>query len=93
MNKTQLVESMASTGRISKKESRDFLDTFIKVVTKALKKGDNVQIVGFGKFEVKYRKPRHTYNPLTGTVMHVKASTIPSFKPGKTLKSACTTAR
>lgn len=88
MNKTQLIENMAKSGKVSKKDSKMFLDTFIKVVTKALKKGDSVQIVGFGKFEVKYRKPRNTYNPLTGSVMHVKASTIPSFKPGKSLKAS-----
>lgn len=89
MNKTQLVENMASVGKMSKTQSKQFLDTFITVVTKALKKGDSVQIVGFGKFEVKYRKPRNTYNPLTRSVMHVKASTIPSFKPGKSFKTAC----
>lgn len=88
MNKTQLIENLSKFGGTTKKESKEFLDAFIHVVTKALKKGDSVQIVGFGKFEIKYRKPRKTYNPLTHQMMHLKASSTPSFRAGKSLKVA-----
>lgn len=86
MNKIELVEALAKKNKSTKKESKQFLEDFIEIVTKTLKKGDNIQIIGFGKFEVKYRKPRKTYNPQTQKIMHLKASSTPSFKPGKTLK-------
>ncbi len=89
MNKTELVTSLAKKSKLSLKDSKQYLDDLLDVVTKTLKKGDSIQIMGFGKFEVKYRKPRKTYNPITQKMMSLKASCTPTFKAGKALKTAC----
>ncbi len=88
MNKTELVAAMAEQAELSKKDSEKALKAFIDVVTEELKKGEKIQLVGFGTFEVTERAAREGRNPLTGEKMQIKASTAPKFKAGKALKDA-----
>ena len=86
MNKVELVEAMAKSADISKKDAEAALKAFTEAVQKALKKGDKVQLVGFGTFEVSKRSARKGRNPQTGEEMKIKASKAPKFKPGKAFK-------
>ncbi len=86
MNKTELVEAMAKQAGLSKKDTEAALKAFTDTVAKALKKGDKVQLVGFGTFEVAKRAAREGRNPQTGATMKIKASKAPKFKAGKALK-------
>ena len=88
MNKTELVAAIAEKAELSKKDSEKALKAFIDVVTDELKKGEKIQLVGFGTFEVIERAPREGRNPLTGEKMQIKASKAPKFKAGKALKDA-----
>jgi DNA-binding protein HU-beta len=88
MNKTELVEAMAKKAGLTKKDAEAALKAFTETVTGALKKGDKVQLVGFGTFEVSKRAAREGRNPQTGAVMKIKASKAPKFKAGKALKDA-----
>ena len=88
MNKTELVAAIAETAEISKKDSEKALKAFIDVVTEQLKKGDKVQLVGFGTFEVSERAAREGRNPQTGKTMKIAACKAPKFKAGKALKYA-----
>ena len=86
MNKTELVAAMAEQTNLSKKDAEAALKAFIDVVSEELKKGDKVQLVGFGTFEVSERAAREGRNPQTGETMEIKASKTPKFKAGKALK-------
>ena len=86
MNKTELVEAMAKQAGLSKKDTEKALKAFTDTVAKTLKKGDRVQLVGFGTFEVSKRAARTGRNPQTGAEMKIKASKAPKFKAGKALK-------
>lgn len=88
MNKVELVAAIAEEANISKKDAAAALNAFTNTVEKTLKKGDKVQIVGFGTFEVSKRAARTGRNPQTGAAMKIKASKTPKFKPGKALKDA-----
>ncbi|MBQ1872031.1 MAG: HU family DNA-binding protein [Lachnospiraceae bacterium] len=88
MNKAELVAVMAEKSGISKKAAEAALKAFTEAVTKELKKGQKVQLVGFGTFEVAKRAARVGRNPQTGAEMKIKASKAPKFKPGKALKDA-----
>ena len=88
MNKTELVAAIAETAEISKKDSEKALKAFIDVVTEQLKKGDKVQLVGFGTFEVSERAAREGRNPQTGKTMKIAACKAPKFKAGNALKDA-----
>ena len=88
MNKTELVAAIAEQAELSKKDSEKALKAFIDVVTDELKKGEKIQLVGFGTFEVIERAAREGRNPLTGEKMNIKASKAPKFKAGKALKDA-----
>ena len=88
MNKTELVAAIAETAEISKKDSEKALKAFIDVVTEQMKKGDKVQLVGFGTFEVSERAAREGWNPQTGKTMKIAACKAPKFKAGKALKDA-----
>lgn len=88
MNKTELVAAIAEQAELSKKDSEKALKAFIDVVTEELKKGEKIQLVGFGTFEVIERAAREGRNPLTGEKMNIKASKAPKFKAGKALKDA-----
>ena len=86
MNKTELVAAMAEQTNLSKKDAEAALKAFIDVVSEELKKGEKVQLVGFGAFEVSERAAREGRNPQTGETMEIKASKTPKFKAGKALK-------
>ena len=88
MNKTELIAAIADKAEISKKDAEAALKALTETVTKELKKGEKVQIVGFGTFEVSERAAREGRNPQTGETMKIKASKAPKFKAGKALKDA-----
>ena len=88
MNKTELVAAIAEKTDLSKADSERALKAFIETVEKALKKGDKVQLVGFGTFEVKKTAARTGHNPRTGEKLKIKASKAPKFKAGKAFKDA-----
>ena len=86
MNKTELVAAIAEKAELSKKDSEKALKAFIDTVTDELKKGEKIQLVGFGTFEVAERPEREGRNPSTGKAMKIAASKSPKFKAGKALK-------
>ena len=86
MNKADLVAAIAEKTELSKKDSEKALKAFIDVVTEELTKGEKVQLVGFGTFEVSERAAREGRNPQTGKTMTIAASKAPKFKAGKALK-------
>ena len=85
MNKTELVAAMAEHAGVSKKDAEKTLKAFTDVVAAELKKGEKVQLVGFGTFEVSERAAREGRNPQTGKTMKIAASKAPKFKAGKAL--------
>ncbi|HIT06610.1 MAG TPA: HU family DNA-binding protein [Candidatus Scybalocola faecipullorum] len=88
MNKAELVAAVAEKAELSKKDSEKLLKAFVDVVTDELIKGEKVQLVGFGTFEVSERPEREGRNPQTGETMKIAASKAPKFKAGKALKDA-----
>lgn len=86
MNKTELVAAIADQAEISKKDAEKALKAFTDVVAEELKKGEKIQLVGFGTFEVAERAAREGRNPQTGVTMKIEASKAPKFKAGKALK-------
>lgn len=88
MNKQELVAAMADKAGLTKKDAEEALKAFTEVVTAELKKGEKIQLVGFGTFEVSTRAAREGRNPQTGKSMKIAASKAPKFKAGKALKDA-----
>lgn len=88
MNKAELVSSIAEKAKLSKKDSEKVLNAFIDSIEEALVKGDKVQLVGFGSFEVRNRAARKGRNPQTKAEITIPASKAPVFKVGKALKDA-----
>ena len=88
MNKTELVAAIAEKTELSKKDSEKALKAFIDVVSEELQKGEKIQLVGFGTFEVVERAAREGRNPQTGKTMSIEACKAPKFKAGKALKDA-----
>ena len=86
MNKTELVAEIAEKAGLSKKDSEAAVKAFIDAVSESLKKGDKVQLVGFGTFEVSERPARTGRNPQTGETIEIAASRTPKFKAGKAQK-------
>lgn len=86
MNKMELVSAMADKTGLSKKDAEAALKAFTDVVAEELTKGEKVQLVGFGTFEVSERAAREGRNPRTGETMKVAACKTPKFKAGKALK-------
>lgn len=87
MNKAELVESVAKAAGGTKADAQRHVDAVLDTIEKALKKGDKVQLTGFGTFEVRKRAARTGRNPQTGETIKVKASTVPAFKAGAALKN------
>jgi nucleoid DNA-binding protein len=87
MNKGDLINEVAKVVR-TKKEAQEAVDCVFSSITKALKKGDTVTLVGFGTFKVTQRKARKGRNPQTGEEIKIKASKAAKFTPGKPLKEA-----
>ncbi|MBY8966778.1 HU family DNA-binding protein [Algiphilus sp.] len=88
MNKSELIDAVAASADLSKADAGRAVDATIEALTKALKKGDKVSLVGFGTFEVRTRAARTGRNPKTGAELKIKASKTPAFKAGKALKDA-----
>lgn len=88
MNKTELIDAMASKTGLTKKSAEAALNAFVESVTEQLANGDKVALVGFGTFEVSERAAREGRNPQTGETMTIAASKAPKFKAGKALKDA-----
>ena len=88
MNKADLVAAMAEKAGVSKKDAEASLKAFTDVVAEELKKGEKIQLVGFGTFEVSERAARTGRNPQTGAEMKIAASKAPKFKAGKALKDS-----
>jgi DNA-binding protein HU-beta len=86
VNKSELVELVAEKTEMSKKDSEKAVKAVLESITDGLVKGDKVQLVGFGTFEVRNRKAREGRNPATGEKIKIKALKVPAFKPGKALK-------
>ena len=86
MNRTELVAAMAEKSQLSKKDVESALKAFIDVVSEEMQKGEKIQLVGFGTFEVSERAAREGRNPQTGETMTIAASKSPKFKAGKALK-------
>lgn len=86
VKKKELVEKIAKESKAAKSVAESVLNAFLKTVAQALKKGDKVQLIGFGTFEVKQRAARDGRNPQTGKVIKIAATKVPSFKPGQGLK-------
>lgn len=86
MNKTELVAAIAKETELSRKDAEAAVKAFVDVVANELKKGEKVQLVGFGTFEVSERAAREGRNPQSGEVMKIAASKAPKFKAGKALK-------
>ena len=88
MNKTELISAIAEKSGLSKKDSEKALGATIDAIVDTLKKGDKVQLVGFGNFEVKCRAARTGRNPKTKEAITIPASKLPQFKAGKAFKEA-----
>ena len=88
MNKSELVAAMAAKSELSKKDAEKALKAFTEVVSEKLKKGEKIQLVGFGTFETTKRAARKGKNPQTGKAIKIAACTAPKFKAGKGLKDS-----
>ncbi|WAR43553.1 HU family DNA-binding protein [Methylomonas rapida] len=88
MNKSDLIDAIASHANLTKADAGRALDAITQSVQSALKAGDSVALVGFGTFEVKERAERSGRNPQTGETITIAAAKLPSFKAGKALKDA-----
>lgn len=89
MNKQDLISAVAETSGLGKNDATKAVEGVFDAITAALKKGDEVRLVGFGTFAVSQRKASTGRNPRTGETMTIKASSQPKFKAGKGLKDAC----
>ena len=88
MNKTELVASIVEKSGLSKKDAEKALAAVIDSIAAELKKGEKVQLVGFGTFSIRKSKAREGVNPQTGAKIKIAASKNPVFKAGKALKDA-----
>jgi DNA-binding protein HU-beta len=87
MNKGDLINEVANVTK-TKKEAQEAVDCVFSAITGALKKGEDVTMIGFGTFKVAERAARKGRNPQTGEEMQIKAKKVPKFSPGKALKEA-----
>ena len=88
MNKTELVAAVAEKAEVSKKDAEKAIKALVDTITAELVKGEKVQVVGFGTFEVNERAEREGRNPKSGETVTIAASKSPKFKAGKALKDA-----
>jgi DNA-binding protein HU-beta len=87
MNKAELIAKIADDAGVTKTQANDSLDSFVEAVTKTLKGGGKVTLVGFGTFSVSKRAARNGRNPQTGAVIKIKAKKVAKFKAGKELSA------
>lgn len=87
MNKSELISSMAQKSNLTKKDTESALNSFMEIVEETLAKGEKIQLVGFGTFEVRHRKAREGRNPQNPKeTIHIPECNVPTFRTGKTLK-------
>lgn len=86
MNKAELINAVAASADVSKKDTEAVITAMLDTITEALRQGDKVQLVGFGSFEVKKRAARIGRNPRTKEEIEIPATVLPVFKAGKLLK-------
>ena len=91
MNKSELITALAEKAEFSKKDAEKVLNAFVDSVTESLAKGEKIQMIGFGTFEVKTRPARTARNPRTGAEIKIATSKSPAFKAGKALKDKVNT--
>ncbi len=88
MNKKDLIKAVADASALSNKDAEKAINAVTAAITDALKKGEKVQLVGFGTFEVRERAAKQGRNPRTGEAMKIPASKLPAFRAGQALKDA-----
>jgi len=88
MNKTELVDAVATQTELSKQDAKKAVEALFETISNTLAQEEKIQLVGFGTFEVRERAERTGRNPQTGEEMTIPASKVPAFKPGKELKEA-----
>ena len=88
MNKAELIDAMASDANLSKADAKRALESLTANVTKSLKKGDKVALIGFGTFSISARAARTGRNPQTGATIQIKAKKVAKFKAGAALAKA-----
>jgi DNA-binding protein HU-beta len=86
MNKGEFIDRLSDSASLTKKEARQLLDSVLNLVSESLQQGEEVKLVGFGKFAVRARRPSSRINPQTKKPIQVDAKVVPLFKPGKELK-------
>ncbi|MFS0787628.1 HU family DNA-binding protein [Shouchella sp. 1P09AA] len=88
MNKTELINALAERAELSKKDATTAVNSMFDLIAESLEKGETVQLIGFGNFEVRERAARKGRNPQTGEEIDISATKTPAFKAGKQLKDA-----
>ena len=88
MNKNEIIKKLANDSNLTQKDCRTILNNFAELVGDALRTGETINLLGFGKFDVRYKNERKTYNPITKSNIIIPATKVPFFKPGKTLKQS-----
>ncbi len=88
MNKTELVDAVAASTGLTKTDTKKTIDAVFEEITKSLKNGDSVQLIGFGTFKTSERKAREGRNPQTGATIKIAARKVPAFSAGAALKDA-----
>ncbi|MEK5039264.1 MULTISPECIES: HU family DNA-binding protein [Sporosarcina] len=88
MNKTELINSVAEAAGLTKKDATKAVEAVFETIQSTLAKGEKVQLIGFGNFEVRERAARKGRNPQSGEEIDIAASKVPAFKAGKALKDA-----
>jgi len=88
VNKSELISVVAEKAGMTKKDTEKVVNAVFESVTDALTKGEKVQLIGFGTFDLRTRKAREGRNPATGDVIQIPQATVPVFKAGKALKES-----
>ena len=88
MTKPELVDIIATKAQTTENTAKAMLRAYTEAVMEALSRGDNVQLIGFGKFKVRLRKARKGRNPQTGEALDIPAKTVPAFRPGAKMRRA-----
>src|SRR5690625_2799278 len=88
LNKTDLINAVAEKSELSKKDAGKAVDAVFQTIMETLQNGENVQVIGFGNFEVRDRAARKGRNPQTGEEIQIPASKVPAFRAGKALRDA-----
>lgn len=88
MTKAELIANVAKRTELTQKDTKSVVNAFFSTIQETLAAGENVQVIGFGTFEVRERAARTGRNPQTGEEIQIAAAKVPAFKPGKALKDA-----